>query len=257
MDDNDTLFFIDKGRFVKAWIPIIWTVFLLYMVFSKGYTSYLHPSLVWLPLSAAAILICMSAALLLTLKIPHVHDKDCLELNRPCSYKHRMRFSDIIPLLIFSVPILIVFCLPLSRGLSATMGVSVFSEDFDELFKKTFSEDKRNEIDGVPEYYISEIRSAPSKIPGKAAVIGMVYKSLKVGKPRFLLVRFYITCCAADARPLMIEVAPSEVPGFDYASLSNNEWAVCTGSVSVSGKTILFRASSISPVPKPEDEYMY
>lgn len=256
MEDKQILF-IDKQRLIKTFILLIWALFISYMILSGRYRNYLHPSLVWMLITAVIMLIPMSLALFSRLRTPHAHDKNCLELNRPCSYSHRLKFSDIKPLLVFSIPVMIVFLLPLSQGLSATMAGGIFTEEFDKALVSKIAEQKRKKYRGIPEYVISEILAAPAEVPEKAAVKGMVYKSKKVEKPRFLLVRFYITCCAADARPLMLEIVPAETSGLDYNSLSNNEWVVCTGTAEQAGKKVFFSASAVKTVPKPEDEYMY
>lgn len=89
-------------------------------------------------------------------------------------------------------------------------------------------------------------------IDGKeVAVEGLVYK-IKGEKTRFIIVRFLITCCAADATPLGITV--------NYAKadeLKQDTWIKVYGKCVVTNKKPLIIAEKVEKKPAPSDPYLY
>ena len=94
---------------------------------------------------------------------------------------------------------------------------------------------------------------------GKPVVVeGMVYRGAKVDKNSFMLFRFAVTCCAADALPFSIRVkTPID------ENLPNDTWVRVEGRFNL--ETIHDKqASSIEadkvlqiPTPAPEKRYMF
>jgi len=258
--DETPLYFVNRKRLADILTLLAWTGFLLHLAASGRYKNYLHPSLLWLLAASCTFFLILAAARAADIRVRHEHDAECAEGIRPCAYAHRLRLAHLKHLLIFSLPVLVVFLLPLSRGLSATMVGGIYLQNPQVVVARSLAREReRPRVNGFPEYYISEVNAAAEKLPGTVSVIGMVYKSSSVPRPRFLLVRFYITCCAADARPVMLEIDPSGVPGFSYRGISNNQWTAVTGTAHRdpdSGK-VIFSASAVAPIPPPEDEYIY
>ena len=94
---------------------------------------------------------------------------------------------------------------------------------------------------------------------GKAvAVEGMVYRGAQAEKNTFLLFRFAVTCCAADAVPFSIRVktaAPEDLPNDTWVRVeghfrfeTNNEKQI----LSISADNI-----QTIPTPPPEKRYMF
>lgn len=100
------------------------------------------------------------------------------------------------------------------------------------------------------------LEQEPEKFIGREfAFTGFVGHDEKLGRERFYLVRFVISCCAADATPLGFEV---DYPG--AGELKSNQWVKVEGSVvKREGKSdwpYAIKASRIQPVRKPYDPYL-
>ena len=85
---------------------------------------------------------------------------------------------------------------------------------------------------------------------------GMVYRSAKNGKNTFMLFRFAVVCCAADALPLavMVKSTPAEI-------LNNDVWVRVEGIFTIetsNGKQVTsIAADVIQPIPQPPPEKRY
>ncbi|MFH1708708.1 MAG: hypothetical protein ABIF71_12450 [Planctomycetota bacterium] len=248
--------FVDRATVIRMTVLVIWAVFLAVLLVSGGYRKYLHPSLGWLLAAGALGLATVAAALTARLRVAHIHTHECREEGHPCAYVHRLRFADIRPLLIFAVPLLIVLGNPLSGGLSATMAGGLAAAGTGAV-TGDLGPDGRPRISGVPEYSIIEAANAPDRLPERVAVVGMVLKPAGVAAPAFRLVRFTISCCAADARPVVLDVQAGDIQGFNYEALPENTWVGVTGTVVTGPAGVTLKADAIQPVERPADEYLY
>lgn len=68
---------------------------------------------------------------------------------------------------------------------------------------------------------------------------------------RFQLTRFVITCCVADATISYVTVV--DAPPGEFA---NDDWVRVTGRIYPLGSDILVDASTVEPIPPPEDPYL-
>lgn len=89
-----------------------------------------------------------------------------------------------------------------------------------------------------------------------ADVIGFVYQDSRLGRGEFLVGRFAINCCVADALAIGMVVQWPEA-----ASLPANSWVRVRGPVeasTVDGQRIpLIKAESVESVPPPSQPYLY
>jgi uncharacterized repeat protein (TIGR03943 family) len=89
-----------------------------------------------------------------------------------------------------------------------------------------------------------------------ANVIGFVYHDPRLQTGQFMVGRFAITCCVADAFAIGMAV---DWP--DSSALSDNSWVNVKGTVDVviiDGQELpLIRAISVNPVQAPEQPYLY
>ncbi|MDD3726245.1 MAG: TIGR03943 family protein [Candidatus Ratteibacteria bacterium] len=95
------------------------------------------------------------------------------------------------------------------------------------------------------------VKNKPEEIDGKpVAVEGFVFKQNVSEK--FILVRFLITCCAADATPLGIEVLYSNT-----GELKQDIWVKVYGQCRIEeGKPVII-AEEIKETQQPTDVYLY
>jgi putative membrane protein len=73
------------------------------------------------------------------------------------------------------------------------------------------------------------------------------------GEPsdEFLLSRFIITCCVADATETQVRVV--DVPA---GSAQLNAWVQVTGRIYPLGSQVIVDATSVKPIPRPADPYL-
>ena len=97
----------------------------------------------------------------------------------------------------------------------------------------------------------------PAVVSGQAAdVTGFIYHDIRLESGQFMVARFSLTCCVADA------VAIGMVVNWpDSSGLPDNQWVRVRGVVEVSqveGKSVpLIRAESVDKVPQPEQPYLF
>jgi len=90
----------------------------------------------------------------------------------------------------------------------------------------------------------------------QASVIGFVYFDEALGENQFLVSRFVISCCSADAYALGMAVNWDEA-----AALEQDSWVLVKGtvnSVTLDGVVVpLIEAESVQAVPAPEQPYLF
>jgi putative membrane protein len=80
---------------------------------------------------------------------------------------------------------------------------------------------------------------------------GLVTGEPGAGPGEFLLTRFIITCCVADATIAQVRVVDGP-PG----QLPDNSWVSVTGQLYPLGSDVLVDASSVMPIPQPAQPYL-
>lgn len=97
----------------------------------------------------------------------------------------------------------------------------------------------------------------PAQFDGQPAdVVGFVYHRPALPEGQFLVSRFVVTCCAADASGVALLAAWPE-----SASLAENAWVRVRGPVraaELDGRPIpLIQVESVEPTAQPDHPYMY
>jgi uncharacterized repeat protein (TIGR03943 family) len=89
-----------------------------------------------------------------------------------------------------------------------------------------------------------------------AEVTGFVHQDERLDEGTFMVGRFALTCCAADATAIGLEVAWPAAK-----DLLENEWVRVTGKmdvVTVNGSVYpRILAESVTPIPQPDQPYLY
>ena len=81
--------------------------------------------------------------------------------------------------------------------------------------------------------------------------VGMVTRYADTPADEFLLTRFVITCCVADATVAQVRIV-NVTPG----RFRQNQWVEVKGPIYPLGREIIVSATSIDPVPTPEKPYL-
>lgn len=103
--------------------------------------------------------------------------------------------------------------------------------------------------------YLNE-NGDPASISGQAVrVTGFVYRDLRCGSNTFVIARFVMMCCAADASPVGF---PVRWPG--AAAFKKDEWVTVTGhfGVTMMDKTPMpiIKADAVQAVERPLQPYL-
>lgn len=115
----------------------------------------------------------------------------------------------------------------------------------------------KNVLDWWKTFRASSAVNQDEKVIGQEAkVVGFVYKDAKYGNDHFMLTRYMVSCCVADASALGLVVAAPEA-----AQLEDDQWVEVTGVFAPgdleSWKMPVIVARSITPVSVPDQPYLY
>lgn len=161
---------------------------------------------------------------------------------------------DIFSFLIFLFPLLLALIVrPSNLPTYAALKRGIQTEFSSQEILKSLQE--RIETEGkykklTIKQLLALSKSKPDEINNKdVSVEGMVYKE---GEEKFLLIRFLITCCAADATPLGIEVEYEKTN-----DLKNEEWVKVKGNAKIENGKIKIYAEDVEKTQVPSDPYLY
>ncbi|GAB4495681.1 MAG: TIGR03943 family protein [Anaerolineales bacterium] len=145
---------------------------------------------------------------------------------------------------------------PLSTSALAGKGVSAAAPILKNTEARQFDLlDQERTILEWSRYFNSQLDPA-SYLGQKANVIGFVYHDPRLPPGQFLLSRFVIVCCTADAFALGMVV---EWP--ESAALQNDDWVKVKGlvqAITLDGQRIpLIRAEAVEAVAPPAQPYLY
>jgi len=211
----------------------------------------------WLTWVGAAILLLIAA----------INTYDLMQPANPNAtenlFGHNSRyggFSSWLFLLVVAVPLIFGLGVP-SKPLGAgaiTGGVSsdVRSIGFNNAPAATLNLEKTNILDWVRAFAVS---SDLDEFEGEAVkdLIGFVYRDARfAGTDNFMLVRFTLSCCVADARPIGLVVDNTE-----GVQLDQDTWILVNGTITIRNldgiDTPIIIPNSIEPTQQPEQPYLY
>jgi putative membrane protein len=233
--------------------------------------KYVTGNLVWyinkryMPLSIIAILgfLGMAAATILSLRRsaqhPHEHDHDH-DHNHDQSPESAPLLASIGGIVILSIPLIVGIAIPAkplsasavdNKGISANAPMSAGGAGQSEVNK---APEKRTVLDWIK---IFNYQTDISPFLGQNAdVIGFVYHDPRLPSGHFLVSRFAITCCVADATAIGMAVQSDMTE-----KLTDNTWIEVKGSVqsiTVDGHPVpLILADSIQTVKQPDQPYLF
>lgn len=253
------LYFPNWPQLVKLATLIFWLLAFVGVLVTGRYLTFLIPAFGILMGAAALLLLLMIISRCRGLRVKHEHDADCLETGQLCSYKHRFQGRFLFPVLIFYLP-LVYILLSGSQGLNTFAAVQrLLASPGEAGVALTLDESRLPEMPPVfPEkrLKLNKLNRSFGEYEGKPVkVIGMVYTREEMPEGQFMLMRFVITCCAADAQPENIYVrgAPDKVPPKDT-------WAEVKG-IALRGNLGLrlvnaLYAYEVEEIPVPRNPYL-
>ncbi|MBX3048020.1 MAG: TIGR03943 family protein [Anaerolineales bacterium] len=220
-------------------------IYLLYKTFSGTLYFYISDRFTWLVLFGGAGFVLLGLAAL----------RNLLRQAAP-GHSHASNWT----VLIVAVPLLFGFLVPDrpldssaldTRGLTTNTGLGGGAWSNVEL---SLPSDQRSVLDWVRTFNFA---SDPSIYTGEPAdVIGFVYHDDRLGADEFMVGRFAVTCCVADAFAVGVIVRTPQA-----ADWPSNAWVHISGQVAVGqfdGRPYpVIEAASIKEVPVPPQPYLF
>lgn len=235
---------------LKALILILMAIFFADKLISGKLLYYIGPRFSWLSLVAVALFIILAGSYQLVGK---PHDDDAHDHE-----DHTHSKAPIGPLLITALPLILGTIIPPSplganavAARSPANSAAVVGSSEQAL---TIVPTERNVLDWVR---AMNVDPDPGALNGEEAdVIGFVYRDGRFGNDQFLLARFTLTCCVADAMAIGLVVQSPEAE-----QLTADSWVRVQGAF-IEGKadgkpTPVLVAEDITPVQQPEQPYLY
>lgn len=242
---------LDKLEVARTAVLFGLGLYFVVIIVTGSLSNYINIRFSWLSYVAAVIFLALGA----------VAAYDLLRGRRQTTY------ADLIPMeshyrlswsviLIVAVPLVLGTLLPSQPlGASAIDG-GIATDAVGATNSGTFNLPplERNILDWLRAFNRSETAAAFDGLP--VDVIGFVYREPDFGTTQFMVARFSISCCVADATALGI---PVEWP--DAPDLRDGVWVRVQGTLQAGefdGVTLpIIRADDISIVDQPEHPYLY
>jgi putative membrane protein len=241
---------------LKALILILMAIFFAEKFASGKLYYYIGPRFAWLAIVAVALLILLAGAYNLIGKGKEDHHHDHADHDH--HYDPSSERASIWPLVVVALPLalgVIVPAQPLgasavsTRGISTDVAAAGGSEN-----RLTIVPAERNVLDWVRALNAT---TDPAGLNGQEAdVVGFVYRDPRFADDQFMVGRFTLTCCVADALAIGLVVKSDQ-----SARLQQDTWVRVKGSFLAGDldgqKMPVLIADEITPVQEPEQPYLY
>lgn len=94
-------------------------------------------------------------------------------------------------------------------------------------------------------------RSLVRRAGSRVSFEGIVARRDGQAADEFMLTRFIVSCCVADALSVQVRVVGAPLGRFD-----EDDWVRVSGAFYPVGKEVVVDASEIEPIPRPDDPYL-
>ncbi|PZD94382.1 TIGR03943 family protein [Paenibacillus sambharensis] len=146
---------------------------------------------------------------------------------------------------------------PTGEQLNAMFPADTYTETYAEHAKKLYFSER---IEIPEKSFIENLTTLDLyrvNLTGKTVVLsGFVYREEEMGKERFVVSRFAMNCCSADAMPYGLMI---DYPG--ASRYADDEWIQVTGKMDLTtykdNEIIYLKANKIEKIPAPESPYVY
>lgn len=248
---------------IKVVLLIALGIFLLSRLLNGTLSFYIHPRFNVLTLLTAVGLMGLGLAYAIQQRrqSAHEHDHDH-EHEHEHVHSHDVSWAG---LLLLAIPVLLGLLVePRPLGASALQNreinigrdVSLVSANAPEGSEMSViaNAGERNILDWL---YLFQRSSEPTAFNGEEAhVVGFVYQDERFTETQFMVSRFTVSCCVADAAPIGLIV---EWP--DTAVLTPDSWVEVTGTIQArtfNGVQMpVLVADSVAPTETPSQPYLY
>jgi putative membrane protein len=247
---------------LRALILILMAIFFAEKLVSGTLYYYIGPRFGWLSIVAVALFIALGGSYNLVGREKdeddHEHDHEHDE-HHDHNHDHEHGQVMVWSLLIVALPLILGVAVP-SRPLDAsavsTRGVSTGLASAADVGDTVLSivPSERNVLDWVR---AMSANPAPDALNGQEAdVVGFVYRDIRFGEDQFMVARFAITCCVADATAIGVMVQSPEAAQFETNTWVQVVGTFGEGTLEDEATPVLF-ADAITPVNAPEQPYLF
>ncbi|MCB9437215.1 MAG: TIGR03943 family protein [Anaerolineales bacterium] len=239
-------------------------LYFAYIYVSGTWAYYIDPRFQWL--SVVAVLIFGFLAVSYFGSAEHEHDHHDHDHDHEHSHDHghdhEHNHNSVWPVLVVAIPLAIGVLMPAkplganaidARGIDTDFSsVSLSNSSSKSL---TIVPSERNVLDWARAFATS---TNPAEFNDQeASVIGFVYRDGRFDDGHFMVARFTITCCVADALAIGVVVKSPE----DAAVLATDSWVKVQGhfqETEFDGNLIpILYAEKVTPVEQPDQPYLY
>ena len=244
-------------RYLQGFLMILLSIFLLQKILSGKLDWYIHTR--FTPLTVLSVIVLLVIGLVAFRQGRHVPLESDHEDEHEGHPEHSHTAST-WRLAIIAVPLVVGVLIPaqpLTTSAMSSKGIST-SASLTASASKTvqFGEaaDDRNILDWIRLF--SSTDESGTYLGQQANVIGFVYHDPRLKDGQFLVSRFAIVCCTADAFAIgMVVDWPKST------SLPNDQWVDVKGpvqSIQLDGQVLpLIQAKSIAAVQVPDQPYLF
>jgi uncharacterized repeat protein (TIGR03943 family) len=237
----------------ELWPMLGWGLFVAYLYAKGRMTLFLRPLYGHLAVGAAAVLLlCFVCGWFVRRRsrkreaegaAEHVHNGHACG-EAPSAWRY-------VRSLAFAIPIVIGLALP-ERGLNALAALQRGAGD-PAMAAELAAQQQLAEAREEQGYGWTTVLGVAQRLQvpetQKVGALGFVVRPEKMPADQFLLVRFQIVCCAADASPIAVPVQWAEAH-----TLENNQWVKVFGRTDPKAKALI--ADKVEPTRQPPNPYM-
>jgi len=252
---------LNKGDLLKLIVLVAWSLFLLWIYFSGRIGLYVKENYAFLTLIGGLLLLPMAFIQLKNLRTDEKNGKK-KKKKAECDHIHfEFQLKDGLICAIFVLPVILGLVVTpqglnsyaaSKRGVQLKSPVPKTSAPKKQTKKGTSDYNELNLLD-----LLMAARDDPKQLENKTiSTIGFVYKGETIAPNSFALLRFVITCCAADAQPIGVLVESEETSQFE-----SDQWVRVRGTVQLKEKAgekmLVIIADTVNSISKPKDQYLY
>jgi uncharacterized repeat protein (TIGR03943 family) len=240
---------------LKALILILMAIFFTQKFVSGELYYYIGPRFAWLTLVGVMLLILLAGAIQLALmrEAPHAHE------HPDHAHHHDPDRVSVWTLLIVALPLILgvaVPARPLDASAVSARGVSTSLTSAADVSGSLLAilPSERNVLDWVR---VMSSNPDPASLDGvEAEMLGFVYRDIRFSAEQFMVSRFTLSCCVADATAIGVVVQDSAALEFE-----TNQWVLVRGTFTegtLDGMALpVLIAEEIIPVQEPEQPYLF
>lgn len=228
-------------RVLRGSVLILWASFFTYLWISGAATRFIGPRTAWVVPFGAIVLLLTALAQIVTMRT----GEDA-----------RASTGEVLGTLVLLMPMLALLAVPDAALGSLAASRKTSGEGIAGLSSILPPEDPDHEVSfadihwaSVSEEYALEAGIAEGL---EMDLKGFVSDTSEDGT--FTLTRFYIACCAADAVPYSVTIAPTVG---EAAVFADDTWLAVSGRLERSGDEYVLVPQAIEVIETPKDPYLY